>query len=92
MMFETARETIIKAIATRVDGAGEVAALLVRPEADAAFFDLGIDSLSTLDLCLALEDELGFEVEPRHLALHPSINALARFAAESTGGPTSKTT
>lgn len=50
-------ETIAKVIAERT-GKSEAS---IKPES--TFAELGIDSLDTVELLMALEDEVGFEIE-----------------------------
>jgi len=52
---------------------------------DLLFADLGMDSLTVLDLCVALEDQTGCIVEPADLVQHPSVDALARFLEARVG-------
>lgn len=58
---------------------GEAAAISPDdPAEDLLFSELGMDSLTVLDFCVALEDRTGHPVEPSDLVQYPSVNALAR--------------
>jgi acyl carrier protein len=77
------RVKVLELIAERVDDAAyRAGAMMTDGEADATFVDLQVDSLSTLDLCLALENTFGIAVDPAHLVRHPSVNALSRHIAD----------
>jgi acyl carrier protein len=77
------RAKVLELIAERVDDAASRAGLMMTDgEADATFVDLQVDSLSTLDLCLALENTFGMVIDPAHLVRHPSVNALSRHIAD----------
>ncbi|HMN85225.1 MAG TPA: acyl carrier protein [Bauldia sp.] len=62
-----------------------------RPDRDVAFVDLGLDSLAALEVCLALEEEIGVPIDPGDLLVHPTVNALAtalfRRSGEAPAGP-----
>jgi acyl carrier protein len=52
---------------------------------DIPFADLGMDSLTVLDLCMQVEEKTGLSLEPGDLVEHPSLDALAAFLAERGG-------
>jgi acyl carrier protein len=54
--------------------------------ADVNFSDLELDSLSAMELCMKVEEDIGVEIDLGDLALHPSVNALAAALAERTAG------
>ncbi|MFE3904293.1 acyl carrier protein [Streptomyces sp. NPDC059153] len=66
--------------------ATEIAPLLgIAPEEidrSAAFGEYGLDSISGLTLAAAIEDHLGFEVDPTTVWDHPSIAALSAHLIE----------
>ena len=80
MTLNDIRTTVLQLVAERLDDAqAQAASLMADADADATFVELQIDSLSTLDLCLALEQKFGVPLEPAHLVRHPSVNALSRY-------------
>jgi acyl carrier protein len=48
---------------------------------DVVFADLGLDSLTVMDLCVALEDRYDFAVEPADVIEQATLTNLARFIA-----------
>ncbi|WGF87883.1 AMP-binding protein [Marinivivus vitaminiproducens] len=56
------------------------------PPTDEGFFDLGLDSLATVDFAATLEDELGVNLTPALLFEHPTIAALATHLAAGLAG------
>ena len=52
--------------------------------ADVSFAELELDSLSAMELCMNVEEDVGVEIELGELALHPSVNALAAALAKRT--------
>jgi amino acid adenylation domain-containing protein len=61
------------------------------PDAEAGFFDLGMDSLMAVELRNRLNSDLRLEPPLSTNALfdHPSVNALAALILKQVGGPTS---
>ena len=86
--MEQFRSQIIATLASMDQIPGDrLGALRASVDADAAFVDLEMDSLTALDFCVGLEDAIGGTIEPADLIEHPSINALARHLAKSRGAP-----
>lgn len=80
MTLKDIRAIVLDLVAERIDDAeARAASLRSDAGADATFVELQVDSLSTLDLCLALERTFGVPVEPAHLVRYPSVNALSRY-------------
>jgi acyl carrier protein len=80
MKFEDARAQIIVAIdaATSILSEPRFAGRIKDPEFDIEFADLGLDSLAAMEICMALEEKAGIEIDLGDLAVHPSVNLLAR--------------
>ena len=84
MKQEAIRAKVLELVAERVDEAPPwIGDLAANADADATFVDLQVDSLSTLDLCLALEHTFGLPVDPVHLIRYPSVNAVTRYIADA---------
>jgi len=60
------------------------------PATDAGFFDLGVDSLMSVDLKNRLGRNLGLELSPTLIFQHPTINQLAKKLVAMSGEPTLK--
>lgn len=65
--------------------------LLRRPvppgQSDATLFDLGVDSITTLEFCMEVRRTLGCELAVSEVFEHPTINALARLLQERLARP-----
>jgi acyl carrier protein len=83
MNIKQSRECIIKALhGIKVLDEAARDAFLAEPQKDVALVELGIDSVSVMDFCLLLENDMGREVEILELIDHPTLNTLAaHFAA-----------
>jgi acyl carrier protein len=88
MNFEEARKHILAAIhsASSVLDEPRYAGLATMPEMDVGFDDLGLDSLAAMEICMALEEKAGIEIDLGDLAIHPSVNMLARHVATRAKG------
>jgi acyl carrier protein len=87
MQFSDARKAVIEAMDKAFGTLGDRRfAHLERSEVDATFEELELDSLTQLALCLALEDSTGVELNLGDLAVHSSVNALARHLASRVPG------
>jgi len=85
MKFEDARAQIIVAIdaATSILSEPRFAGRIRDPEFDVEFADLGLDSLAAMEICMELEEKAGIEIDLGDLAIHPSLNMLARHVMET---------
>lgn len=79
MNSESIRESIIKALhGIKVFNDEVRDAYLADIDKDVALVELGIDSVSVMDFCLLLENDLGREVEILELIDNPTLNTLAK--------------
>ena len=53
---------------------------------EATFARLGLDSASSVNLLVEIEDRLDLELAPETIADYPTVAALARFLAAQTAG------
>jgi acyl carrier protein len=60
------------------------------PATDAGFFDLGVDSLMSVDLKNRLGRNLGLELSPTLIFQHPTISQLAKKLVAMSGEPALK--
>ena len=51
----------------------------IDPGQDIVFADLDLDSLTLMDLCVALEDRYEFAIEPADVVKQATLGNLARF-------------
>jgi acyl carrier protein len=88
MTFQEARKHILAAIhsASSVLDEPRYAGLATTPDMDVAFDDLGLDSLAAMEICMELEDKAGIEIDLGDLAIHPSVNLLARHVETQAKG------
>lgn len=80
-----ARGLIVEAL-DQVTGArnlAEFAPALADPLADVRFDALGLDSLTGIEFCFAMEERVGVELELSDLLKHDSVNRLAAFIADA---------
>ena len=56
------------------------------PAADIRFDEVELDSLYATELSLTIEDETGYVCDLGDFLCYPSVDALAAFIAEQTGG------
>jgi acyl carrier protein len=88
MKFEDARKHILAAIhsASSVLDNPRYVGLATTPDMDVGFDDLGLDSLAAMEICMELEEKAGIEIDLGDLAIHPSVNLLAKHVvAQATG-------
>ena len=82
MILSDIRSSILNALvgikvmddATRAD-------FLANADKDIALVELGIDSVSVMDFCLLIENDVGREIEIIELIDNPSLNTLAAHLA-----------
>jgi acyl carrier protein len=81
MKFEEARAQVISAIQFASSALNEelIASKLADNGADLAFSELELDSLAAMELCIEIEDKTGVEIDLGDLALHASVNDLAKL-------------
>ena len=84
MTSDEARAHILTAIehSTPILNHPRIARRLSDPLNEIAFADLDLDSLTSMEICLTIEDRTGQLIEPGDLLLYPGINALAAFLAD----------
>jgi acyl carrier protein len=58
-----------------------IAAADTAPSGDVAFAELDLDSLTVMDLCVALEERYDLVVEPADVVKQATLRNLARFIA-----------
>lgn len=85
MNFADVRTQIIVAIdaATSILSEPRFAGRVRDPESDIEFSDLGLDSLGAMEICMALEDKAGIEIDPGDLAIYSSVNMLTKHIMET---------
>jgi acyl carrier protein len=49
---------------------------------DVQFEELELDSLAAIECCMALEESIGIEIDPAHLATYNSLDKLADYIAK----------
>jgi acyl carrier protein len=81
MKFEEARAQVISALRSATFGYNDevIASKFADKDGDLAFSELELDSLSAMQLCIEIEDTTGVEIDLGDLALHASVNGLAKF-------------
>ncbi len=86
MNFLEARLKVLAALDEAIDIFNDVnlRETIDNPDLDRTFSDLELDSLSAVQCCLTLEDDLNIDIDPADLAIHDSINKLAKHIAERT--------
>ena len=87
MTPEEARRIIVAAV-DKVTHAFNAPGLLARrddPSADIAFSELEMDSLSAMEICMAIEEASGIEIDLADLAAERSVNGLARLLLSRAG-------
>jgi len=87
MTPEEARRIIVAAV-DKVIHAFNAPGLLARrddPSADIAFSELEMDSLSAMEICMAIEEASGIEIDLADLAAERSVNGLARLLLSRAG-------
>jgi acyl carrier protein len=83
MTIDEARRHIISAI-------GSTSTVLAQPrfataaasDGDIEFSDLSLDSLAAMEICMDIEERAGIIIDLGDLAVHPSVNALAKHVAD----------
>ena len=84
MNLNEARAAVLKAMLdTAVIDQAEHARMSGSPGSEVLLAELNIDSMKVIDLCNALEDALGREIEVEELVENPSVDALARHFAQA---------
>jgi Phosphopantetheine attachment site. len=86
MTFLEARNKILRAldVATDVFNDEQLNGRLRDPRVDLTFAELELDSLATIECCMALEDDISIDIDPADLALHSSLNKLAEYIVQRT--------
>ena len=74
-----ARQKVLRAldVALGVFNNPKLSGTLHDPAIDVTFAELELDSLAAVECCMALEDDIGIDIDPADLAIHDSINKLA---------------
>ncbi len=83
-----AREAVVKALDKAVDALNNsaISSLLKDTSADVPLVDAGLDSMDEVAFCIELEVLAGVDIEPAELTRFDTVNALAAFIAQRTGG------
>jgi len=86
MTFLEARNKVLQALDAATDVFNDVkfSSKLRDPTVDVTFAELELDSLAAIECCLALEDNIGIDVDPADLTVHSSINRLANYIVQRT--------
>jgi len=81
MKFEEARVQVVSALRSATFGLNDelIASKLADKDVDLAFSELEFDSLAAMQLCIEIGDTTGVEIDLGDLALHSSVNSLAKF-------------
>jgi acyl carrier protein len=89
MTFEEARRQIVAELheANGFLNDQRFSARMKDASSDIPFEEFGLDSLSTMEICMAVEEKVGIEIDLGDLVRFPSVNALARHIAESASQP-----
>jgi acyl carrier protein len=84
--FLEARKTVLRALDATTDIFDEahLNRTISNPDADLTFLELELDSLAAVECCQALEHDIDIDIDPADLAIHDSINKLARYLVERT--------
>jgi acyl carrier protein len=84
--FLEARKTVLRALDATTDIFDEahLSRTINNPDADLTFLELELDSLAAVECCQALEHDIDIDIDPADLAIHDSINKLARYLVERT--------
>jgi acyl carrier protein len=83
MTFDEAREHIISAITSTSTVLSQPRfAAATTSNSDIEFSDLSLDSLAAMEICMDIEERAGIAVDLGDLAVHPSVNALAKHVAD----------
>jgi acyl carrier protein len=83
MTFDEAREHIVSAIAASSKVLAEPRFAAAASKAmDIEFSDLALDSLAAMEICMDIEERAGIAIDLGDLAIHSSINALAKHVVE----------
>jgi len=85
MNFQEARKHILAAIHSTSSVLDEprFVGLATTLDMDVGFDDLGLDSLGAMEICMALEEKAGIEIDLGDLAVHPSVNLLAKHVVKT---------
>jgi acyl carrier protein len=84
MIVSDTRTSILNAlVGIKVMDDSTRAEFLAEPTKDIALVELGIDSISVMDFCLLIENDIGREIEIFELVDNPSLNILAAHLAGS---------
>jgi acyl carrier protein len=83
MTSSEARQKVLRAldVAINVFNNPKLSGTLHDPGIDVTFAELELDSLAAIECCMALEDDIGIDIDPADLAIHDSINKLAEHVA-----------
>jgi acyl carrier protein len=86
MTFLEARRIVLKALdnATNIFDDVNIRAKINNPDVDVSFEELELDSLSAVECCQSIEHDTNVDIDPADLAIHNSINKLARYLAART--------
>jgi acyl carrier protein len=86
MTSAEARQKVLRAldVAVNVFNNPELSGKIHDPSIDVMFAELELDSLAAIECCMALEDDIGIDIDPADLAIHDSINKLAEYIVQMT--------
>jgi acyl carrier protein len=86
MTSAEARQKVLRAldVAINVFNNPELSGKIHDPGVDVMFAELELDSLAAIECCMALEEDIGIDIDPADLAIHDSINKLAEHIVQRT--------
>jgi acyl carrier protein len=86
MTSAEARQKVLRAldVAINVFNDPELSGKIRDPSIDVMFAELELDSLAAIECCMALEEDIGIDIDPADLAIHDSINKLAEHIVQRT--------
>jgi acyl carrier protein len=86
MTLAEARMKVLQALDTAIDvfNRPELNSKLRDPGIDLTFAEMELDSLDAVQCCMAIEEDIGIDIDPADLAIHDSINKLAEHIVQRT--------
>jgi acyl carrier protein len=86
MTSAEARQKVLRAldVAINVFNNPELSGKIHDPSIDVMFAEMELDSLAAIECCMALEEDIGIDIDPADLAIHDSINKLAEYIVQRT--------
>ncbi len=81
-----ARQKVLRAldVAINIFNDPKLSGKLHEPGIDVTFAELELDSLAAIECCMALEEDIGIDIDPADIAIHDSINKLAEHIVQRT--------